>query len=498
MKKTLREELERIHTLTYGKKVIEEQGFLDNLLTKVGLKKDEKKVDDPKKADLVSDDLKAFYDTLQKAADGGGISQQESGSMTFQKEVESMQIGLILLGYELPKHGVDGLFGPETGAAVTKFTNEKLGSSTGSSLNEAVNLVSQGGGIIGRPGQGTHSASDWQSRNAWDVTGPVGTEVYSVTNGVVNKVRKGGGGLVQSGVKKIYGDQVSVKSSDGKPDIFYTHIDSTVNVGDSVKEGDVIGKIMQIQGIPSHVHVGVSSGNLSDLASGLSNATGGSSGGGPLTKASPEMLNKLIELLQAKPITAEDIKKYIDAAVTTGGGAQFTDLDLTTEEGFKAYSLICSKFIANRPPNLLNITGDMMANGAKEAFRKYRKYVPPELALAQLAAEGGIGNGNPESRPIKTRNPFNVGNVDSGANEYQDSVEAGIQRYYDLIARDYLVKGRTANDLVQNFVNKNGNRYATANYEPVINKIAGEANRIAAPIYASLEKKPTSSDTASV
>ena len=50
MKKTLREELERIHTLTYGKKVIEEQGFLDNLLTKVGLKKDEKKVDDPKKA----------------------------------------------------------------------------------------------------------------------------------------------------------------------------------------------------------------------------------------------------------------------------------------------------------------------------------------------------------------------------------------------------------------------------------------------------------------
>jgi murein DD-endopeptidase MepM/ murein hydrolase activator NlpD len=496
MKKTLREELERIHTLTYGKKVIEEQGFLDRLFGKKNNTEPEKK-DDPKKADLVNDDLQNFYTTLEKAAQDGGISQQESGSMSFQKEVESMQIGLILLGYELPRHGVDGLFGPETAAAVTKFTTENLKDQNTKSINEAVNLVSQGGGIIGRPGQGTHNASDWQSRNAWDVTGPVGTEVYSVTNGVVNKVRKGNGGLTQSGVKKIYGDQISIKSNDGKPDIFYTHIDTNLNVGDAVKEGDVVGKIMQIQGIPSHVHVGVSSGNLSDLASGLTNATGGMSSA-PLTKASPEMLTKLIELLKNKGITSEDIKKYIDAAVTTGGGAQFTDLDLTTEEGFKAYSLICSKFIASRPPNLLDITGDMMASGAKEAFRKYRKYVPPELALAQLAAEGGIGNNNSESRPIKTRNPFNVGNTDSGANEYQDSVVNGIQRYYDLIARDYLVKGKTANDLVQNFVNKDGNRYATAKYEPVINKLAGEANRIAAPIYASIEKKPSSSDTASV
>ncbi len=487
MKKTLREELERIHTLTYGKKVIEEQGLLDRLFGNKNNSEPEKKNDDPKKADLVSDDLQNFYNTLEKASADGGISQQERGSMSFQKEVESMQIGLILLGYELPKHGVDGLFGPETAAAVTKFTTENL-----KSINEAVNLVSQGGGIIGRPGQGTHNASDWQSRNAWDVTGPVGTEVYSVTSGVVNKVRKGDGGLTQSGVKKIYGDQISIKSNDGKPDIFYTHIDTNLNVGDAVKEGDVVGKIMQIQGIPSHVHVGVSSGNLSDLASGLTNANGGTSSA-PLIKASPEMLTKLIELLKNKGITSEDIKKYIDAAVTTGGGAQFTDLDLTTEEGFKAYSLICSKFIANRPPNLLDITGDMMANGAKEAFRKYRKYVPPELALAQLAAEGGIGNRDPESRPIRTKNPFNVGNVDSGANEYQNSVEDGIQRYYDLIARDYLVKGKTADDLVQNFVNKNGNRYATANYEPVINKIAGEANRIAAPIYASLDKKQDSS-----
>lgn len=483
MKRTISEELERIHTITYGKEVIEEQGLLDRILKGVGLKGDNKKVDDPKKADLVSDDVKVFFDTLQKAAADGGISQQERGSMNFQKEVESMQIGLVHLGYELPKYGIDGLFGPETAAAVTKFTNEKLGPSKGSSLNEAVNLVSQGGGIIGRPGQGTHNAPDWASRNAWDVTGPVGTEVYSITNGVVNKVKKSDGGLVQSGVKKIYGDQVTVKSSDGKPDVFYTHIDSTVNVGDAVKEGDVIGKIMQIKGMPSHVHVGISSGNLSDLASGLSNATGGSSGGGSLIKASPEMLNKLIELLQQKGITSEDLKKYIDT-VATGGGAQFTDLDLTTDEGKRMYAEICQKYISTKQSNLLNITGAMMASGAIKAFEKHHKYVPPELALAQLTTEGGFSN-DPNARPIKTKNPFNVGNTDSGANWNAGSVQDGIDRYYDLIAKDYLRGGKTAKDLVNNFVNKSGNRYASAgSYEQMLGKISGDVNKISQQVVS--------------
>lgn len=114
MKKTLKEELERIHTITYGQKVIEE-GFLDRLFGKK---------DDPKKADVVSDDVSDFYKTLEKEIESNGLSQQEKGSYTFQKGVESMQIGLILLGYELPKYGVDGLFGPETASAVNKFKQD--------------------------------------------------------------------------------------------------------------------------------------------------------------------------------------------------------------------------------------------------------------------------------------------------------------------------------------------------------------------------------------
>jgi murein DD-endopeptidase MepM/ murein hydrolase activator NlpD len=498
MKRTLQEDLERIHSITYGKQVIQE-GLLDDILKKVGLKKGEQpqKVDDPKKADLVSSDVNDFFLSLDRASKGGGLSQQ-SGGITYQKEVESLQIGLMLLGYDLPRFGVDGLFGPETAAAVTKFTNEKV--TNAKPLGEAVNIVSQGGGIIGRPGQGTHNASDWQSGNAWDVTGPAGTQVFSITNGTVATVRQGGGGgIKRQGVKKIYGDQLRIKSSDGKPDVFYTHIETSLQVGDNVKEGDVVGTIMQMPGMPSHVHVGLESGNISDLASGLKNAGSGrsSAGGtpsGPMVKATPEMINVVINLLKERGVKSEELKKYIDSAVTTGGGANFTDLDLTTEEGYNAYAQICQRFIDRRKPNLLGITGEMMAIGAKGAFTTYKKYVPPELALAQLAAEGGIGNGNANSRPIRTRNPFNVGNTDSGANVQHNDVQSGINTYYNLIAKDYLVKGKTAADLVQHFVNKSGNRYATAAYEPVINKLAGEANRIAAPVYASLNK-PKSSDT---
>jgi hypothetical protein len=121
----------------------------------------------------------------------------------------------------------------------------------------------------------------------------------------------------------------------------------------------------------------------------------------------------------------------------------------------------------------------MMATGAKQAFDRYQKYVPAELALAQLATEGGIGNSNPNSRPIKTRNPFNVGNTDDGKNIVHNDVQSGINTYYNLIAKNYLGKGKTANDLVSNFVNHSGLRYAGPEYEKVVNSIALQANKIA-------------------
>jgi hypothetical protein len=202
MKKTLKEELERIHSITYGQKVIEE-GFLDRLFGKKD--SEPKKIDDPKKADVVSDNVTDFFNTLEKEKQSNGLSQQEKGSYTFQKSVESMQIALILLGYELPRFGVDGLFGPETASAVNKFKQD---------------------------------------------------------------------------------NDIEVEESS------------------------------------------------------------------PITIATPETFEILITKLKERGVNSDELKVYIDRT-TTGGSAEFTDLNLESDEGFSAYAEICQKFISVNGPNPL-------------------------------------------------------------------------------------------------------------------------------------------------
>lgn len=320
MRENLNEELRRVFEILYKEE--KEPSFIDNLIKSItgGLK-----IDNPKKADLVSDDVQDFFKTLEDAAKDGGISEQRMGSMTYQKAVESLQIGLLLLDpvkYALPKYGVDGLFGPETANAVKQFKKDHLNIP----ITESVNVVPNSTKIIGKPYQGRHNAKDWESSNAWDIAAKEGSKVYSISTGVVRKVTQGTGSLLTQGVKKIYGDQISIKSQDGKPDVFYTHIETNLKPGDKVKEGDVIGVIMQYPGIPTHLHIGLSNdanlfdyANLNVVKGGVDHKVDISSkidGEKKMTKASTRMLNKLIELLKEKNIKSEDLKKHLDPEVS--------------------------------------------------------------------------------------------------------------------------------------------------------------------------------------
>ena len=80
----------------------------------------------PNKPKLIATQLDQFYKTLEEAAKEGGIREEKSGSMEYKKSVETLQTALVLLGYELPKFGVDGLFGPETSVALKKFISDNM------------------------------------------------------------------------------------------------------------------------------------------------------------------------------------------------------------------------------------------------------------------------------------------------------------------------------------------------------------------------------------
>ena len=497
MKKSLIEQLNRIHTLTYGQQLNE--GILDDLFGKKN-KESEKKVDDPKKADFVTDDVKQFFQTLESI--NTELREQPYGSREYQKDVETVQIALSILGYELPKYGIDGKYGSETSSAVNKFkkdnnledvkvTSESIKTLLGQLINELelVQLSDTSYSNVKFDNDGTkydevNKALLDDLQKAADAAGLTLT---------ITTAKSGHSDKTISGRRSRHSDQIAVdiaildgvgaggasSPNNGNPqfrELGNRLKDALVQLGyvwntESGNEKAVLWQTNTGGNHYNHLHVSNKSG-ASDAE--LSKIAGGS--GSVITV---EMVKLLVEKLKQRGVTSEELKKLVDA-VTTGGSANFTDLDLTTEEGYKKYAQICQKYIDSRQPNPLSITGEMMAKSAKMVFERYKRYVPAELALSQLVLEGGVGNGNMNSRPIKTRNPFNVGNTDSGANVFYNDVQAGIDRYYDLMARRYLVGGKTATDLINNFVNKDGNRYASSSdYERGLTSLVAQVNRMA-------------------
>ena len=178
------------------------------------------------------------------------------------------------------------------------------------------------------------------------------------------------------------------------------------------------------------------------------------------------------------PDTSDQVTLKSLGLTNSGDGSIFTPLDLKTPEGLKAYADISQKWINKQNPSS-PIKGKMLADGAKAALDSHGSYIPPQLALAQLTMEGGLSK-NSQAKPIRTKNPFNVGNTDSGAVVNHTDWQSGINAYFKTMAKSYVVpsKGKTATSLLKKFVNVNNNRYASAaNYEKSITSTINNINK---------------------
>lgn len=461
-KRNLKEEIERIHEITYGKLINEDISTSNWLDTVLNSPSDTviKSGDEPTKADYVTDDVSQFYDFLNSIT--SPLVQQQYGSMVNQKEVESVQMALVLLGYELPVHGIDGFFGPETADSVRKYKadNNILNENYVPGIDEMVWNKMPWGMDAGNRVDGIN----WKNHDTHIHFGFTDPEV------AIHVIEK----ALELGLHAGENPYTST--------VHDVHVSGSFHgqTFDGEYNGKKVGKGLDVSGDPKKMEE-LFNWVATELGSGEAASMTTSSSGddsGDMETVTPEMVKSMITKLQEKGIKKEDLDKLVDQ-VTTGGGDLYTDLDLTNDNDFYKYAEICKEFINKRNPESI-ITGDMMASAAKNAFVYYHKYVPPELALAQLAVEGGtLSDAN--ARPIKTNNPFNVGNTETH-NKYYSSVQDGVNAYYNLIASSYLGKGKTANDLAKNFVNHEDQNYSGKNdgsYEQLIGKVAKEANKIA-------------------
>lgn len=313
MKKiNLQEELRRIHEITYGVEAVNEK-FMDKLRKRLG----GKKVDDPKKADLVSDDVTEFYGTIENVIQSGGLSQQTKGTYEFQKGVESMQIGLMLLGYDLPRYGVDGLFGPETAQAVQKFTSENLNDANKKQITEVALSSPIGSTSINSPygprwGR-MHHGIDLKANSGTPIKSPLDGEVIDAA---MRSDACGGTIYIQ------HADEFRTR---------YCHCKQiNVSKGQTVKRGDVIGLSGGASNDPgrgrsdgAHLHFELYKNGKTVNPEGYFGSEVGefvaSSKNSELSKATPEMLSKLLELLKERGVESDELKKYVDPIISITG-----------------------------------------------------------------------------------------------------------------------------------------------------------------------------------
>jgi len=283
-------------------KTLRRNGYIEKVfdtqrkLTDDKLSIKEQKIEDPKlskseKSEKVSPNVENFYETLSKI--DKNIYQQKVGNYEFQKDVETVQIALDILGYPLPRFGVDGKFGPETAKAVNNF--KKDNNIKDKLINENF-IISEG--QLKSPlnsFQISNPFGEWRPRRnryhkGVDLVADVGTPIYAPADGKVIAVKRNNGDC---------GHTISIQH-DNNVSTLYCHC-SKMNVtqGQNVSAGDLIG-----------------------LTGGAKGADGAGNSSGPHLHFTVKVNNE-----------AKDPRDYVDTVITYTKGGKATQEKIDKGKG---------------------------------------------------------------------------------------------------------------------------------------------------------------------
>jgi hypothetical protein len=137
---------------------------------------------------------------------------------------------------------------------------------------------------------------------------------------------------------------------------------------------------------------------------------------------------------------------------------------LVQDSIFGTYKSDADLFLSREIFNGTPITGDVLFKCAKRVYDSTNVFVPLELVLAQAQLESGMG----KVKNSKYKNNF-FGIMDGGNLKRFKTVEDGIEGYYMLMSTKYL-RCKTVDELLRNFTNCGGKRYASETYEASIRK----------------------------
>ena len=156
-------------------------------------------------------------------------------------------------------------------------------------------------------GQFGHKGSNWKTENAWDLNTQSDTDVYSITDGTVTKIK-----TLKTGDSHLFGSSIEILGRGEYPTIFYCNLSSVkVRVGNKIHVGEKIGKVAPSPGdVQSYLHVALPYGkNISSLINSNGSMIGSES---KTTVDKPK--EKQIEPIGSKKTSDDDLATKITKA----------------------------------------------------------------------------------------------------------------------------------------------------------------------------------------